>query len=132
MLRSLLSLLPVALLSGCIALPALEASPDEALAVYATPEQRAFEMGKEHRRIQACRAEIGAGRVADHAESVRLLLRSYPPSSQDAVHDAFARGQAQGQDLLGRIPCAEVDRLLDELLACNYAEMRKQLGIGPN
>jgi hypothetical protein len=122
--RFILSMCAAAILTGCASSPKSAPEPEQ---VFATPAERAYTLGMEHRRIQDCRAELGEGRVAQHRDSVKLLLTSYPANIRDSLKSDFAKGYATGPALFHRIPCTEIAPLLDEQVACNAAETRRNL-----
>jgi hypothetical protein len=127
--RFVLSLCAAAILTGCASSPKSVPEPEE---VFATPAERAYNLGVEHRRIQDCRAELGEGRVAQHRDSVKLLLTSYPANIRDGLKSEFAKGYSTGPAMFHRIPCADIPQLLEEQVACNAAETRRNLKAAAN
>lgn len=95
--------------------------------MYATPAERAYQMGLEYNMIQSCRAELGNAKVAQYAQSAELLLTSYPHAWREKARNAFQQGLTTGPARFHRIPCAGINALLAEQLACNEAETRKNL-----
>lgn len=124
MKRIVLFLCAAAALTGCASTS--PSTPDAATA-FASPAQRAYQLGVEHRMVQDCRPELGAARVSQHAESAQLLLTSYPVAWRDAAKSAFARGYAAGPARFHHVPCEGIQSVLDEQLACNAAETRRNL-----
>jgi len=124
MIRLILSLGAAAILAGCASSP--KSVPD-APEVFATPAERAYNLGLEHRRVQDCRVELGEARVARHQESIQLLIKSYPVSMRENLKSAFAQGYSTGPAMFHKIPCSEIQPLLDEQLSCNAAETRRNL-----
>lgn len=100
--------------------------------MFASPAERAYNLGMEHRRIQDCRAELGEARVAQHRDSVKLLITSYPASLRDNLKSEFTKGFATGPAMFHRIPCADIKPLLAEQVACNAAETRRNLKAAAN
>jgi len=122
--RLFLSMCAAAILAGCASSPKSAPEPEQ---VFATPAEHAYNLGLEHRRIQECRTELGEGRVAQHRDSVKLLLTSYPANIREGLKSEFAKGYATGPAMFHRIPCADIPPLLEEQVACNAAETRRNL-----
>lgn len=124
MTRFILSLCAAAVLTGCASSPK---SIPETEQVFVTPAERAYNLGMEHRRIKDCSVKLSEGRVAQHADSVRLLINSYPANIRENLKSEFAKGYAAGPAMFHRIPCDEIEPLLNEQIACNVAETRRNL-----
>jgi len=125
MKKLILLCLTAAVLTGCATSPTSVAQADAP--VYATPAERAYQMGLEYNMILTCRAELGDARVAQYAQSAELLLTSYPQSWRGKAQSAFQQGLATGPARFHRIPCEGIKSLIIEQMACNDAETRKNL-----
>lgn len=114
-----------AVLAGCAS-----TSPNPAPAstpVFASPTERAYQLGVEHRMVQDCREELGSTQVAQHTDSAQLLLASYPKEWREAARVAYSRGFQAGPERFHRIPCEDIQQLLADELTCNSAETRRNL-----
>lgn len=112
-------------MTGCASTPKPQVTEEPV--VYATPAERAFQLGVDHRIVQSCRAELGDRRVAAHTQSAELLLSSYPKNLRSTVNRAYVQGAATAAEPFHKIPCEAVAAMISEQLACNDAETRKNL-----
>ncbi len=85
---------------------------------------RAYDLGSEHAAVRYCVSTVGYPALKDNWESAQLIISSYPLQWQSAAQQAFNAGVIEGGGFSSphRVPCAELQALLNPTLVRNYQD----------